>query len=87
MKIIKFKTIGSDPEFAIRKDNINLPSYMFIDSKKGSPKEYESGFGIMKDNLLMFSRQAQKYTQTFESSLLFPDLTNHQLIKPKIEAA
>jgi hypothetical protein len=53
MKIIKFKTIGSDPEFAIRKDNINLPSYMFIDSKKGSPKEYESGFGIMKDNLLI----------------------------------
>lgn len=53
MEIIKFQTIGADPEFGIKKDGISLPSYMFIDNEKGNPKKIAKGFGVVKDNLLI----------------------------------
>ena len=53
MKMIKFKTIGSDPEFGARKGRINLPSFMFLEGTKSKPEEIQNGFFLLKDNLLL----------------------------------
>lgn len=53
-QIIKFKTIGSDPEFGIIDGNNNpLPSFIFFDGTKDKPKKMGGDFAILKDNLLV----------------------------------
>lgn len=51
--MIRFKTIGSDPEFGIKKGNEYYPSYLFINGTKKEPEELEKGFFLLKDNLLI----------------------------------
>jgi hypothetical protein len=49
--MIKFQTIGSDPEFVIRKGRSYLPSFMFTDGTKKEPEDFGNGYKILKDNL------------------------------------
>jgi len=51
--MIKFDTIGSDPEFFIEKDGEILPSFMFLNGTKSEPEDYKNGFALLKDNLLV----------------------------------
>lgn len=49
--MIRFETIGSDPEFVIKKGRSYLPSYMFTNGTKHEPEDFGGGFKILKDNL------------------------------------
>ena len=49
--MIKFKTIGSDPEFCIVKGRTNIPSFMITDGTKKNPEDFGGGYKILKDNL------------------------------------
>lgn len=51
--MIEFQTIGADPEFALRKDNINVPSFHYFQGTKQHPEDKGNGFAILKDNLLV----------------------------------
>ena len=53
--MLKFKMIGSDPEFFVydQQNNITVPSFMITDGTKEFPLEYEKGFKILKDNLVL----------------------------------
>jgi len=51
--MIKFDTIGSDPEFLIHNGEEFLPSFMFIKGTKKNPENKGNGFAILKDNLLI----------------------------------
>lgn len=52
--IVKFNSIGSDPEFAISdNDGKYLPSFIFFEGTKEFPEDKGGGFKILKDNLLV----------------------------------
>lgn len=52
--MIKLNKIGSDPEFGIVDNNGRaLPSFMFIEGTKNNPEEFQDGFFLLKDNLLI----------------------------------
>jgi hypothetical protein len=51
--MIEFQTIGADPEFALRKNNINVPSFHYFQGTKQQPEDKGNGFAILKDNLLI----------------------------------
>ena len=52
-EIIKFKSIGADPEFFIKnvKKDIFLPSTFFVNGTKEAPEDMGNGFSLLKDNL------------------------------------
>jgi len=52
--MIKFNSIGSDPEFFIvSKSKKMLPSFAFIEGTKDEPEDMGNGFSLLKDNLLI----------------------------------
>src|SRR6056297_2377798 len=51
--MIEFKTIGADPEFALRKGSINVPAFHYFKGTKQHPEDKGNGFAILRDNLLV----------------------------------
>jgi hypothetical protein len=51
--MIKRITIGSDPEFFIYKDGEVVSSIGIIEGGKDAPTEFEGGFAVHKDNVLL----------------------------------
>ncbi len=51
--MFELKTIGSDPEFFLFKDNSAFPAIRFTSGTKQVPEEIKPGFMLQKDNLLI----------------------------------
>ena len=51
MELIKFKSIGADPEFFVKRGDEFLPSTMFLVGTKEEPEDMGNGFSLLKDNL------------------------------------
>lgn len=49
--LLGLRTMGSDPEFFIKKGKSFLPSTLFIEGTKEAPEDMGSGFSLLKDNL------------------------------------
>ena len=76
--MIEFQTIGSDPEFALRKGNINVPSYQYFIGTKHHPEDKGNGFAILKDNLLVEGNipPSKNFEEFYRNMLFLQNLIN-----------
>ena len=83
--MIKLDKVGSDPEFGIVDQNGKaLPSFMFIDGTKNNPEQFEDGFYLLKDNLLIEGNiPPASSKEEFIESMEFLKLIANTVLAPK----